>query len=114
MEHILVIDDDAAIRELLSKILSHSGYQVTVAQDGEEGIELLKKNGQYKTVITDISMPVKDGNDVAKYVKNSLYEKRIPVVGISGSIEDTEEELFDLFFQKPFRIMDLTYAIDSL
>ena len=114
MEDILVIDDDSAIRNLISEILTHSGYQVTVAQDGEEGIEFLKNNSHYKAIITDICMPIKDGNDVAKYVRNSFDEKSTPIVGISGSTEDAEDELFDLFFQKPFKIMDLRHAIDSL
>ena len=113
MEPILVIDDDAGIREVLSKSLSHFGYQVYMAQNGEEGIELLKSKGDYKAVITDICMPVKNGNDVARYVKTSSRDNHIPVVGVSGSQEGVEKELFDYFLLKPFNVKDLWHLLKS-
>ena len=113
MENILVIDDDAAIRDLLLKILTHFGYYVNLARDGEEGIGFLKNNGLYKAIITDICMPKKDGNDVAKYVRTSFSKKNTPVVGMSGSAEVVEKELFDFFMQKPFKMMDLRNIIES-
>ena len=114
MTRILVIDDDDSVRDILSKALIDFGWQVRDATDGEEGIELLKDNGQYKVVITDICMPKKDGNDVAKYVKGSINLKDVLVVGVTGMIEKAEKELFDYLIPKPFKIMDIVQIIGKL
>lgn len=113
MERVLVIDDDGAIRQFISGFLVEAGYEVELAQDGEEGIELLKKDSDFKVVITDIRMPRKDGNEVAKYVKHSLKEKDIPVVAITGYMDDAETELFHCMFEKPFKMKALIEVIDS-
>lgn len=57
MKQILVIDDDDAVLAWASKMLGHLGFEITVAHDGEEGIELLKNGEPVKAVITDIRMP---------------------------------------------------------
>lgn len=114
MENVLVIDDDVSNRSVLSKVLVRYGYQVKDAPDGEEGIELLKNSGQYKAVITDIRMPKKNGNDVAKYVRYNLNMKDTIVVGISGTLEDAEKEFFDYLISKPYKIKDIIEIISPL
>ena len=113
MEQILVIDDDRAICEFISKTLSHVGYQVKVAYDGGEGIGLLEDCTQFKAVITDIRMPKKDGNEVAKYIRNSYKSKDIPVLAITGYSDEADRELFTCIFEKPFKMKDLLEMINS-
>ncbi|MBP4140427.1 sigma-54 dependent transcriptional regulator [Flavobacterium sp. I-SCBP12n] len=83
MPKILVIEDEAAIRRVLSKILSEENdtYQVEEAEDGVAGFEKIKNN-DYDLVLCDIKMPKMDGVEVLEAVKKIKPE--IPMVMISG------------------------------
>ncbi|WP_179008470.1 sigma-54-dependent transcriptional regulator [Winogradskyella forsetii] len=83
MPKILIIEDEAAIRRVLFKILSeeNDAYVVEEAQDGLEGIEKIK-NEDYDLVLCDIKMPKMDGVEVLEAVKKIKPE--IPMVMISG------------------------------
>ncbi|HEX9828130.1 MAG TPA: sigma-54 dependent transcriptional regulator [Flavobacteriaceae bacterium] len=83
MPKILVIEDEAAIRRVLVKILSEesNAYQVEEAEDGLIGIEKIKKD-DYDLVLCDIKMPKMDGVEVLEAVKKIKPE--IPIVMISG------------------------------
>ncbi|MES2544153.1 MAG: sigma-54 dependent transcriptional regulator [Bacteroidota bacterium] len=83
MSKILIIEDEAAIRRVLSKILSEESdtYQVEDAEDGLSGLEKIKNN-DYDLVLCDIKMPKMDGVEVLEAVKKIKPE--IPMVMISG------------------------------
>lgn len=83
MPKILIIEDEAAIRRVLSKILSeeNDAYEVEEAEDGLEGIEKIKKE-DFGLILCDIKMPKMDGVEVLEAVKTIKPE--IPVVMISG------------------------------
>ncbi|MFT4983342.1 MAG: two-component system nitrogen regulation response regulator NtrX [Flavobacterium sp.] len=83
MSKILIIEDEAAIRRVLSKILSEESdnYQVEDAEDGVQGYEKIKNN-DYDLVLCDIKMPKMDGVELLEAVKKIKPE--IPFVMISG------------------------------
>lgn len=83
MPKILIIEDEAAIRRVLTKILSEESdtYQVEEAEDGLSGVEKIK-NEDYDLVLCDIKMPKMDGVEVLEAVKKIKPE--IPMVMISG------------------------------
>jgi len=83
MSKILIIEDEAAIRRVLTKILSEENdtYQVEEAEDGVSGFEKIKNN-DYDLVLCDIKMPKMDGVEVLEAVKKIKPE--IPMVMISG------------------------------
>tara|TARA_R110000868_G_scaffold334722_2_gene595431 strand:- start:618 stop:1781 length:1164 start_codon:yes stop_codon:yes gene_type:complete len=83
MSKILVIEDEAAIRRVLVKILSEENdtYQVDEAEDGLAGIEKIK-NDDFDLILCDIKMPKMDGVEVLEAVKKIKPE--IPIVMISG------------------------------
>nr|WP_315207234.1 sigma-54 dependent transcriptional regulator [uncultured Flavobacterium sp.] len=83
MSKILIIEDEAAIRRVLTKILSEENdtYQVEEAEDGVAGLEKIKNN-DYDLVLCDIKMPKMDGVEVLEAVKKIKPE--IPMVMISG------------------------------
>ena len=111
MNNILLIDDNSNLRKILSGFLTDYGYQVSEAFDGEMGIELLENDNKYKVVITDICMPKKNGNDVARHIRRKSKINRVKIVGITGSIEYAEPELFDHLIPKPFNISDIIGVI---
>ena len=83
MPKILVIEDEAAIRRVLNKILSEESdtYEVDEAEDGLQGVEKIK-NEDYDLVLCDIKMPKMDGVEVLEAVKKIKPE--VPMVMISG------------------------------
>mgnify|MGYP000762707391 CR=1 FL=1 len=107
-EKILVVDDDANICELLRLYLTKEGYQVTVANDGEEGLE---KFNQVKPdmVLLDVMMPGEDGFAVCRRIR-SLTE--VPILFLSARTDEAAvlEGLgigADDYLAKPFRVAEL-------
>jgi excisionase family DNA binding protein len=103
---ILVADDEASIRELLSKTLALADYDVDVAHDGRTALERLRTT-QYDLLITDLKMPGADGLAVIREARR--YRADIPVIIITGySTEASAIEAINLgvsgYLTKPFRI----------
>ena len=100
---ILIIDDEASIRESLSGILADEGFQTISAEDGQQGLALLEEE-QVDLVLLDIWMPGLDGLEVLKRIKESPVE--LPVIMISGhgtietAVQATKMGAYD-FIEKP-------------
>ena len=88
---VLVIDDEE-FRDVLAEIINDLGANATTAEDGQEGLEEYERRYRsgdlYDIVITDLSMPQLDGNDVLKRVKE--LSPQTPVILITG-YEDTAD-----------------------
>ena len=112
MDHILLIDDQDAILIFLRKILTDLGYEVKVAHDGEEGIELVDSGYNFNLVITDINMPRMNGNAVAKHIRSS-DKSETPIVAITGYGDDIDRELFNFVLLKPFNLEALADVVRS-
>jgi DNA-binding response OmpR family regulator len=111
VERILVIDDDDEILHLVSKMLTHIGYEVKVAHDGEEGIRLFDSNQGFGCVITDIQMPKINGNQVADHIRNAGVSE-VPLIAITGfDSEEINQKLFHASLTKPFKIRTLVELI---
>ncbi|MDX2481660.1 MAG: response regulator, partial [Desulfuromusa sp.] len=78
---ILVIDDEAVIREGLRQALTMEGYQVIVAPNGKVGMEKLQKDS-FSVVISDLKMPIMGGIEVLKTI--SVLQPNVPVIIITG------------------------------
>lgn len=113
MQRILLIEDDMRIRNLIAMLLKSFGHQVEVAEDGEEGIEIFERFGKFDLVITDIHMPKKDGNQVAKYIRNSKRPET-PIVAITAYEGELQRDVFDFSLLKPFRNKALLRILESL
>jgi excisionase family DNA binding protein len=103
---ILVVDDEASIREMLSKTLSLAEYDVEVAADGRAALERLKLM-PYDLLITDLKMPGVDGLTVIREARR--YRPELPVIIITGfSTEASAVEAINLgvagYLTKPFRV----------
>jgi CheY-like chemotaxis protein len=112
MCHILVIDDEKAILDIIKIVLSEAGYEVETALDGHEGIKKFD-NGQFDLVITDINMPEIDGRKVVEHIRNS-DRPFTPIIGVSGTPWLLENIPFDAVFTKPFTLKDLANSIRHL
>ena len=93
LDTVLVIDDDAAVRDLMSRFLTKSGFHVVASANGDEGIRLARK--LRPLVITlDVIMPESDGWSVLNSLKADAELKDIPVIMVT--VVDNEAMGFDL------------------
>ena len=112
MSTILVIDDEKGILQLMHQALTKYGHNVETADDGQEGIRKFD-DGCFDIVITDILMPVIDGNGVVAHIRKS-EKQSIPVIAISGTPWLLESANFDMVLSKPFPLKKLIESIRSL
>ena len=109
---ILVVDDERAIRSLLTAALSREGWGVETATDGAEGIVKFD-SGCFDLVITDIHMPAVDGRGLVHHIRKSK-RPQTPTLGMTGSPKDTAEFDFDTVLPKPLRLKTLTSEVRRL
>lgn len=83
---VLIIDDSAYNREILSRRLSKYGVKVLTADNGAKGLEVLSQNS-VDLILLDVMMPVMDGYEVLSHLKADLANKNIPVLMISALSE---------------------------
>jgi len=106
-KHILVIDDDAGIRESLSLILGDAGYQVDTVESGEQGIERVRNN-KYDLIFLDIKMAGMNGIETLREIRK--MGKKIPVYIITAfqreyfrQLEGAKQDGMDFeVIEKPF------------
>lgn len=113
MRRILLIEDERNIRTIISLLLRILGYEVEVAEDGEKGLEIFTRAGHFDLVITDIRMPKKNGNDVAKHIRSSERAETF-IIAITAYKSEVQTGLFDSLLVKPFRNEELVETIRSL
>lgn len=115
LKKILVVDDEAGIRSLLFDVLSGEGFKVTLARDGEDSLDQLKK-GRFDLLITDVNMPRLDGIELLKRMKRAGRRERVIIMsGRSMDQHDLNGDLPQVFttLQKPFRIPKFLDAVTS-
>jgi DNA-binding response OmpR family regulator len=113
--HILIVDDEIYIRELIAKYAKHEQYETTLASNGKEALELVKEN-QYDVVIMDIMMPVLDGFSAVKEIRKF---SSVPVIMLSARSEEYDKLYgFDLgiddYVTKPFSPKELLMRIKAV
>ncbi len=113
---ILVVDDEEALRTVLSSELVNAGYDVTTASDGDEAISVVQ-NKKFDLVLLDIKMPRVDGFEVLKFIKKNL--PAIKVIMLTGfadlknAIESKKHGAED-FVSKPYDLVDLLTTIERV
>ncbi len=114
--NILLIEDDEILRITISDSLKKMGWPVTAAEDGQEGLNLIKKNN-FDIVISDIRLPKINGIDVLKEVKNYYPNTEVIMITAFGNIEDAVGIIkfgaYD-YITKPFHTDDLIFRIKKI
>ncbi|HEX9700734.1 MAG TPA: response regulator [Acidobacteriota bacterium] len=104
--HILVVDDESDVRELLSKFLTRRGYEVNTASDGMAAMEAIRDN-RPDIVLLDIRLPKIDGLSVLQRLRDE--SENVAIITMSGvADEDTARRSLELgaadFITKPFNL----------
>jgi two-component system chemotaxis response regulator CheY len=112
-KRILVVEDDAGIREGLSDILILEGCQVDGAANGEEGLALLRSAPRPGLILLDLVMPVMNGAQFLAYLRQDRSLADMPVVLMSAAMPGAAAlPRADAYLSKPFDIADLLEAIE--
>jgi len=101
---ILVIDDEATVREVLEKMLSQADHRVTVARNGDEGIRLFQEM-EFDMVLTDLGMPGMAGWEVCQKIKKMNPNTPVGMItgwGMEVNQSKMEEYGLDFIIAKPF------------
>lgn len=112
--NILIVDDEPDMRNLLQMKLTKNGYSVAVAVNGKDAWDQSKMQ-EFDVIVTDISMPVMDGIELLKVVKEQYPRTEVILATAHASLEVAVEGLrmgaFD-FVQKPFQIHHLVSVVN--
>ena len=114
---ILVVDDEALLREMLQKgLIQRGGFSVEVAQNGVEAIEKIEKD-VFDLVLTDLKMPEMDGMELLKVIKGTRPEMLVIMMTAYGSIDTAVEAMkigADDYITKPIDFNDLFLRISKV
>lgn len=117
VKRILIADDDAEIRRMLRYHLEERGFELIVARDGAQALELLLVEGP-DAVILDVMMPELTGWEVLKYIREQERFQTLPVLmltGIGESLNASTSPLFgaSAYLNKPFDLDDVDAKLDE-
>jgi two-component system cell cycle sensor histidine kinase/response regulator CckA len=111
MATILIVENETAIRKLITQILRNAGYEVLASGSGEDALDKARKHrGEIDVLVADIVMPGMGGADVYAWLKSE--RPGIRVLFISGFMN--RQPLPGAFLRKPFSAKDLLEKIREL
>ena len=83
---VLLVDDSAFFRNMLAPVLKAAGYRVTVAQNGHEGLSVLRSGNQFDVILTDIEMPDMNGFEFAEAIRADRKMESMPIIALSSVV----------------------------
>lgn len=112
--HILLVEDDSSIQEMVEKYLTKEGFQITIASDGEEGVLTFLK-GSFDLIILDIMMPKLDGLEVVRIIRE---KSAVPILMMSAKDTDVDKAVglglgADDYICKPFSMIELAARVKA-
>ncbi len=114
--NILVVEDTKTNQMVIQLMLSRLGYNVTLADNGQEALKLVSNNNEFDLIFMDISMPVMDGIEATKLIR--AEQINVPIIALTAhTMENDKEECLNVgmndFVLKPMRINEISNIIDK-
>ncbi|HEY9402433.1 MAG TPA: response regulator [Pyrinomonadaceae bacterium] len=118
MKKILLVEDNEMNRDMLSRRLARKGYEVSIAVDGRQGVEMAQSAAP-DLILMDMSLPVLDGWEATRQLKNTDVTRHIPVIALtahamSGDRERALEAGCDDYDTKPIELPRLLEKIETM
>ena len=116
--HILLVEDEPVIRELVSSMLSDGEVDVVCAADGVEGLKLAKSR-PFQLILMDVVLPQLDGVSVCRILKKDPSTASVPLYMLTAKAKKADMDSAtaagaDGYIQKPFRGTELMALVDRL
>ena len=114
--HILVVDDDRAVREALERALGLEGYEVELAADGAEALAAVELR-EPDAIVLDVLMPQVDGFEVCRLLRKAHHHVPILILTVRDELSDRVEGLdagADDYLGKPFELEELLARVRAL
>lgn len=113
-KRVLAIEDDRELAYLYDSFLTEEGYEVLLAHDAAEGMELLKEHPD--VVLLDLMLPGTDGYALLRELRSRPDTRRLPVVVVSASLPPGRQHVAgaDAVVHKPFEFHGLLRAIEGV
>lgn len=83
MPRILLVEDNEMNRDMLSRRLQRKGYEVSIALDGRQGVEMARSGG-YDLVLMDMSLPEIDGWEATRQLRAAPETRAVPIIGLTA------------------------------
>jgi len=118
MPRILLVEDNEMNRDMLSRRLERKGFEVAVAVDGRQGVDMALAGG-YDLILMDMSLPELDGWEATRELRAQPQTQRVPIVALTahamaGDREKALEAGCDDYDTKPIELPRLLEKIDTL
>ena len=118
MPKILLVEDNEMNRDMLSRRLARKGFEVAIAVDGRQGVEMAQA-AAYDVILMDMSLPEIDGWDATRQLRAAPTTKSVPIIALtahamSGDREKAIEAGCDDYDTKPIELDRLLGKIQSL
>jgi twitching motility two-component system response regulator PilH len=118
MVTILIVDDSAMVRDMVSGQLRQQGMNVIEAQDGADAVEKIKGTTP-DLVVTDVVMPKMNGYELCRWIKSNAATKEVPVIMCSTKSEEFDKywgmkQGADAYLTKPYHPPELLKTIKQL
>ena len=118
MAKLLLVEDNEMNRDMLSRRLVRRGYEVAIAIDGAQGVEMARTETP-DLVLMDLSLPVIDGWEATRRIKATLETRHLPVIGLTahamaGDREKALEAGCDDYDTKPIELERLLKKVEAL
>lgn len=118
MTRILLVEDNEMNRDMLSRRLQRKGYEVSIAVDGVQGVELAR-SGEYDLVLMDMSLPELDGWEATRQLRAAPETNNVPIIALTahamaGDREKALEAGCDDYDTKPIDLQRLLSKMESL
>lgn len=114
-QRILIIEDEVHIQELLKYNLEKSGFQVSLAENGLEGLDEAIR-GKYDLILLDLMLPGLDGLEICKRLRADKQTRRTPIIMLTAKGEEFDKVLglelgADDYITKPFSVKELVARV---
>lgn len=107
---VLIVDDEASVREFVDRALSLAGYHTTVAGDGPEALAIVAEHGSFDLLVTDLRMPQMMGDELARQLR--LADPLLKVLYLTGYSDELFRDRPTLWSDEAF--LDKPQGVDAL
>ncbi len=115
IRRVLLVEDDAGMRDAIRALLEHTGFHVATANDGAEAWELLSRGPRPAAILADLYTPRMTGHDLVARIRRTPRLAAIPIIAMSGQrAAASDRPAAQAFLEKPFSREQLEWALERV